>query len=295
MALAGGRPVPVDEACRSGGQHRCQLGWVPDRGRAADDHRMAAVVRADAQQPAQDVRDVAAEDAAVCVQLVDDDEAQLLEQLEPFGVVGQDRRVEHVRIGDHDLTGGADRRADRRRRVAVVCRRRDMQAAGCRQLPEFGDLVLAEGLGREEQQRSRGRILGDGLKDRYRVTQRLSRGGRGHDDHVRAAVDGLDRLCLVGVRPADAAARQTGHDARVEPIGEVGEVGRSRRQDGVMDDAAGDRWFVEQVGQDGAGVGGGVGSHVGLPLETNGRSKRRDSSTRSDRAVTGRVSRARPS
>ena len=70
---------------------------------------MRAVVRADPQQPAQDIGYVAAEEAAVGVQFVDHDDLQLFEQLEPLGVVGQDRGVEHVRIRDDNLTSGPDR------------------------------------------------------------------------------------------------------------------------------------------------------------------------------------------
>ena len=168
VALAGRGAVPVDEPDRPAGEHRGELGRVPDRRRAADDDRVAAVVGADPEQPAQDVGDVAAEHAAVGVQLVDDDVAELLEQLEPLGVVGQDRRVEHVRVGDHDLAGRPDRRADRRRRVAVVGRGRDRQPGRRRQLAELGHLVLAERLGREQEQRPRGRVVGDGLQDRQR-------------------------------------------------------------------------------------------------------------------------------
>ena len=121
VPLAGRGAVAVDEPRRAPGQHRGQLGRVPDRRRAAHDDRVAAVVGADPQQPAEDVGDVAAEHAAVGVQLVDDDDLELLEQLEPLGVVGQDRRVEHVRVRDDDLAGGPRRpsgsgRACRRRR-----------------------------------------------------------------------------------------------------------------------------------------------------------------------------------
>ena len=133
VALAGRGPVAVDQPRRPAGQHRRQLARVPDRRRAADDDRPRAVVGADPQQPAQDVGDVAAEHAAIRVQLVDDDDLELLEQLEPLGVVGQDRRVEHVRVGDHDLAGGPDGRADRGGRVAVVGRGEDRQAGGRRQ------------------------------------------------------------------------------------------------------------------------------------------------------------------
>ena len=194
------RDRPPDERLR-------ELARVPDRRRAADDDRMAAVVGADPKQPAQDVGDVPTEHAAVRVQLVDDDVAQLLEQQEPLGVVGEDRRVEHVRVGRDDLARGPDGRPDRRRRVAVVGRLPRRAAPAARgQLAELGDLVLAERLGREEEERAGGRVLGDGLQDRQRVAQRLARRGRRDHDHVLPGPGGLDRLGLVDVRPLDAAA-----------------------------------------------------------------------------------------
>ena len=263
VPLAGRRPGPVDEGRRPAGQHGRQLGRVADGRRAAHDHRPAAVVRADPQQPAQDVGDVAAEHAPVGVQLVDDDVAQLLEQLEPLGVVRQDRRVEHVRVGHHHLAGRPDGRPDRGRRVAVVRRRRDRQAGGRRELAELGHLVLSERLGREQEQGPRRRIVGDGLQDRQRVAQGFARRGRGDDDHVLAAMGDLDRRRLVGVRPGDPAPAEAVDDARIQPAGEVREVRGTCRQDGVVDHAPGDRRLGEQVGQDGLGLGGGVGAHVG--------------------------------
>ena len=205
VALAGRCPVPIDEPCRSPGQHRGQLARVPDRRRAAHDHRVRAVVGADPEQPPQDVGDVAAEHPAIGVQLVDDDDLELLEQLEPLRVMGEDRRVEHVRVGDHDLAGGPDRRADRGRRVAVVGRREDGQAGRRRKPAELGHLVLAERLGREQEEGARGRIVDDRLEDRDGVAQRLARRRRGDDHDVVAGVDGLHRLGLVDVRTLDAA------------------------------------------------------------------------------------------
>ena len=81
---------------------------------------MRTVVGADPQQTAENVGDVAAEQAAVCVKLVDHDDPQLFEQLEPLGVVRQDRSVEHVGVGHHDLPRRPDRGSDGVRRVAVV-------------------------------------------------------------------------------------------------------------------------------------------------------------------------------
>ena len=89
-------------------------------------------------------------------------------------------------------------------------------AAG--QLAELRDLVLAERLRREEEQRPRRRIVGDRLEDGQRVAQRLARCGRRDDDDVVAGADGLDRLRLVGVQPVDAACGEAGPDPRVQPV-----------------------------------------------------------------------------
>jgi hypothetical protein len=49
------------------------------------------------------LRHVRAEHAAVGVHFVDHHVLQVLEELRPLGVVGQDRLVQHVGIADHDL------------------------------------------------------------------------------------------------------------------------------------------------------------------------------------------------
>ena len=63
---------------------------------------------------------MAAVDAAIVVQLVDHDVAQVLERLGPLGVVRQDARVQHVGIGEHHVGALADGAARVLRRVAVV-------------------------------------------------------------------------------------------------------------------------------------------------------------------------------
>jgi hypothetical protein len=126
VALAGGRAVPVHHERGPAGEAGRQLAGVGDRRGARDDDRGRAIVAADSQQAPQHVADVTSEQAAIQVQLVHDDHLDLLEQLEPLGMVGKDRRVEHVGVGHDDLAGQADRGADRRRRVAVV--------GGCRHL-----------------------------------------------------------------------------------------------------------------------------------------------------------------
>ena len=219
VLLAGGRAVAVDRAHGAADQQLGELGRVPDGRRAAHDHRVAAVVRAQPQEAPQHVGHVAAEHAAVHVQLVDHDDPQLLEQLEPLRVVGEDRRVEHVRVGDDDLPGLADRRPDGRRRVAVVGGARDLEAGVAHELRQLRDLVLPERLGGEQEQRPGRRVLGQRLEHRRHVAQRLARcRGRDHDD-VLAGVDRLDRVGLVDVRPLDAAlgAARRGGAGRATP------------------------------------------------------------------------------
>jgi hypothetical protein len=219
-------------------------------------------VVAQPQQPPQDVRDVAPEHAAVRMQLVDDDDLDLLEELEPLGVMGEDRRVEHVRVRDDDLPRRPDRRADGRGRIAVVRCRRDVQRAGAGQPGELRHLVLAERLGGEEEQGSRRRILGQRLEDGQRVAQRLARGGRGDHDDVLAGVDGLDGLCLVAVERADPAVLQAANDARVQPRRERRGDGLPGRQARVVPDGCGHGRLLEQALEHDLGGCGGVGSHA---------------------------------
>ena len=98
------------------------------------------------------------------------------------------------------------------------------------QLAELGDLVLAERLGREQQQGPRRRVVGDRLQDRQRVAQRLARRGRRDDDDV------LDRRGPTSIASAwwvygraMPRASEPGHDPRIEPVGEVGVLRRRVR------------------------------------------------------------------
>ncbi len=86
----------------------------------ADEHRIRPVVSADALQASQDVRQVAAEHAAIGVQFVDDDVAQVLEELRPSRMVRQDARVQHVGVATAPRAPAANRAACVLRRVAVV-------------------------------------------------------------------------------------------------------------------------------------------------------------------------------
>ena len=84
------------------------------------ERRVGAVVLAQSSQPAQHVRDVAAEDAAQRVQLVDDDVAQPHEERGPALVRRQDPHVQHLGVGEHDVGVLAGPRAVVAGGVAVV-------------------------------------------------------------------------------------------------------------------------------------------------------------------------------
>ena len=60
-----------------------------------------------------------AEHAAVGVQFVDHHVAQVLEELRPFGVVGQNALMQHVGIRYHDVAARAHRLARVARRIAI--------------------------------------------------------------------------------------------------------------------------------------------------------------------------------
>ena len=216
--LAARRAALVDQLERPAGEPFRQLARVGDRRRRADEHRIRSVVPADPLQPPQDVRQVAAEHAAIRVQLVDDDELQVLEQLRPARMVRQDPRVQHVGIAEHDVRLAANRAPRIRRRVAVVGEDADLRVAVVRhQLGErvqLGELILRQRLGRKQVQRARRRVLQDRVEDRPVVAERLARRGRRDRDDVaarraraRTPRPGACRAARCRARPAPARSR----------------------------------------------------------------------------------------
>ena len=231
---------------------------------------------ADAEQPPQHVGYVAAEQAAVRVQFVDDDDPELLEQLEPLGVVRQDCGVEHVRVGHDDLSGGSDAGPDRIGRVAVVCGAVDLQPGGAAELAEFRHLVLAECLRGEEEQRSGRRIVGEGLQGGHQIAQRLARGGRRDHDHVVAGPDGFDGLRLMPVQAGYAPGAKAGHDPRIQPVRHRHEIRFSGGDGGLVYHAARQRRLGQDLGQHPLHPGRLVVAHRQY-LKENVRANRHDS------------------
>ncbi len=63
---------------------------------------------------------MAAENSPIVVKLVDDDVFEVFEQFYPFGVMGEDSGVEHIRVGEDDMTTGSDSLPRILRGVAII-------------------------------------------------------------------------------------------------------------------------------------------------------------------------------
>lgn len=166
---------------------------VADGGRAQNELRSGAIERADALEPAQHVGNVAAEDTAIGVDLVDHHIAQVLEELRPLGVMRQDRLMQHVRVAHHDIAMQADRLPRIAGRVAIEGEGFHAQFSGAVQLQQLGHLILRQRFGREQVQRlgAAGHCC---THHRQRVAQRFARRGGRHDRHMFAALGSRPRI-----------------------------------------------------------------------------------------------------
>ena len=176
--------------------------------------RVGAVLPAEAPQAAHDLGDVAAEHAAVDVRLVQYHVAQLVQELGPALVAGQDADVQHVGVGEQDRRRAPQQRPLVLRRVAVVdggCH------AGQAEAVELARLVLGERLGGEEEQGARLGVGGERLEDGELVAEALAArrpgarrprsrrppGGPGRRPGGRGASGRRPRGALRAPRPAD--------------------------------------------------------------------------------------------
>ena len=259
LALGARGRVAVDDGRRLAGQLERELACVRDRRRGEQELRLGVVDPRESSQPAQDVRDVRAEDAAVDVRLVDDDVAEVREDVSPAVVVREDADVEHVGVREDDVRPLADLPAPLARRVAVVDRRAETLQ------PELGErarLILRERLRRVEVERARLRVARDRVEDGEVEGERLPRRGSGRDDDVLAALRGLPRLGLVAVERGDAGRDERRGDPWVEVVRERLERRLSSRLDARVRDLlafeeiaqlAASRWPRRPVSQDVSG------------------------------------------
>src|SRR2546430_12747032 len=98
---------------------------------------------------------MAAEDAAVGVQFIQDNVAKVFEEARPARVMRQNSRVQHVRIGEDDVAFFANGTARVRGSITVVSENAEAIFQALVEVVKFGKLILSKGLCREEIQRAR--------------------------------------------------------------------------------------------------------------------------------------------
>ena len=139
---------------RLAGQLAGELSRVGRGGRGGDQNRVRALRPAEPEETLENVVKVAAEDAAVGMQLVEDDPIELTQKRRPVLPVPEQAQMEHVGVRDHHPWRRAlDPLAHRPRRVSVVDLAVEPFAGESRvtaerlsERIELGLLVLAEGL-----------------------------------------------------------------------------------------------------------------------------------------------------
>jgi hypothetical protein len=178
-----------------------ELTRVRDRGARQQEARLGPVGRGHPPEPPQHVGDVGAEDAAVDVRLVDDDDREVGEHVRPGPVVREDPEVQHVRVREDHVRLAADLGALLARRVAVVDRG---PHAGHAERRERARLVLRERLGRVEVERPRVAVAAQRVERRQLEAERLAARRAGGDDG-RARPGRVQRLGLMRPEPLDAA------------------------------------------------------------------------------------------
>ena len=249
LALGPGRRVVRDDGDVQAGEPGRELARIRDRRRGEHEGRVGAVGERQPPEPAQDVRDVRAEDPPVDVRLVDDDEPEVVERVPPPVVVGKDADVEHVRVREDHVGRPPDVCAPLDRGVPVVDRGPQARHPEAR---EPARLVLGEGLRRVEEDRAGRRLARDGVEDRQRERERLPRCGPRGDDDAPSRRDGLPGLGLVVVEARHAAGGEPLRDRGLELAGKREPTSRPRGLRAAVGDLAG----VEDR------VPGGVGAHA---------------------------------
>jgi hypothetical protein len=102
------RSVDIDLFHGEAAELTRQRARIADRRAREAKRRVRAVVLAQTSEPAQHVRDVTSEDAALGVELVDHDVTQPEQEGRPPVVTREDAHVQHLGIREHDVRVRAD-------------------------------------------------------------------------------------------------------------------------------------------------------------------------------------------
>ena len=172
--FSGGRAARVQHVHLCFQQARGQLARIGDGRGGANELGPGAIEARDASQTPQNVTEVAAENPAVSVQLVEHDVAEVLEQSRPAGVMRQNSGVQHVRVGQDDMALLADGLARVRGRVAVVGEHAEAVPQALREVVQFCELVLCQRLGGKQVEGARVGVFEHGVEHWQVVANRFA-------------------------------------------------------------------------------------------------------------------------
>ncbi len=192
-----------------------------------------------------------AEDAAVDVGLVDHDVAQVLEDVSPAVVMGQEPDVQHVGVREDEVGPFPDLPALLGGRVAVVDRRPQARELELGQAPR---LILGERLRRVEVERPLLRIGRERVQHREVEGERLPARGARRDDDVLASPCRFQGFDLVHVELLDAAPAKSIGKSGMEVRRERGEASLLRRDNRGVRDLLGREELVPESGCHGHGA-----------------------------------------
>ena len=255
-ALGARRLVLVHHLERRPDEALGELPGVADRRRREHEARVGAVLAAEPPQAAHDLGDVAAEDASVDVRLIQDHVPQLVQELGPALVPGEDADVQHVGVGEQDRRGAAQQRALVLRCVAVVDRRHH---AGDTEPGELARLVLGQRLGGEEEEGARLVVGDEGLEHGELVAKAFAARRPGAHDHVLAGGQEVPGGGLVAVQRVDAGREERVAQRGRQVRGEVGGAAAPRRLV-----CHGDDLLVPAAREERLQRPGGFGGHAGV-------------------------------
>src|SRR5574341_2009693 len=108
MLLTGGSAVVVDQDDVLFGDFFCQLSRSGDGGRAEDKLWFRAVKCANSFQSSHDISQMRAKNSPIMVDFVNHHKFQILKNPVPSCVKGQNPGMQHIRIGDNDLSHSPD-------------------------------------------------------------------------------------------------------------------------------------------------------------------------------------------
>src|SRR5579872_6974884 len=172
---------------------------------------------------------MAAINATVIMQFVDDDESQILEQLGPAGMMRQDAAVQHIRVCKHHVSAVAHSFPRVLRRVAVIGEGPNLSRKAVRSPLKSVELVFSKRFGWKQIHRARIRLAQQHLKNRQVVTQRLSACSGRYDYRVLAGFDLFKRFRLMGIEALDAMLFQCFAQLEIYPCWNLGELALGRR------------------------------------------------------------------